>query len=389
MKNGTIRCGIVGFGFIGPHHADAIRRLGFVDIAAVCSDEPEITRPKAERLRIPRFYESYQELIADSEIDVVDIVTPTSLHHPIAMAAIAARKHVIVDKPLALTLAQAKGMAEAARSAGVVNAVTFNYRYNPLVQQARVMIEHGDLGCIHLVHGRYLQEWLLADTDFNWRLEPDKSGPAAMVADAGSHWFDLVEHVTGLRTASVMADLTTVMKQRRRPLGAREAFANVGNEQTEPFEVTVPDLGMVLLRFDNGARGSFFTSSMCAGRKNDLRFEINGSKASLEWIQEEQNRMWIGKRDEADRVMVKDPSLLDPIVRRYATLPGGHQEAWPDAFRNTMSNIFSFIASGGDPRGANGASFPTFESGCRAAAVADAIVASSAAGGQWTGVASE
>jgi predicted dehydrogenase len=383
----NVRCGLVGFGFIGPHHAEAMRRLGFVDVVAVCSDEPGTTRQKAAALRIPKFYDRYEELIADPEIDVVDIVTPTHLHDAVAMAALARRKHVIVDKPLALSTAQAKQLVESAREAGVVNAVTFNYRYHPLVQQARVMVSRGELGDIHLVHGRYLQEWLLYDTDFNWRLEPEKSGPAGMVADAGSHWFDLVEHVTGLRIAAVLPELKTTIPVRKKPLGAAPgAFLEAAGGPAEDYQVKVPDLGMALLRFDNGASGCFSTSSLCAGYKNDLRFEIHGSRGSLLWLQEEPNRLWIGKRGEPDRVITKDPSLLDPSVRHYAALPGGHGEAWPDAFKNIMANIFGFIVSGADPGTADGLLFPTFEDGYRAAAIAEAMGKGSAAGGVWTAV---
>jgi predicted dehydrogenase len=364
-----------------------MRRLGYVDVVAVCSKEPDVARSKAARFGIVNVYDNADQLISDAEIDVVDIVTPTYLHHPIALAALRHGKHVIVDKPLAVSAAQATELVSAARAAGCVNAVTFNYRYNPLVQQARVMIARGDIGEVSLVHGHYMQEWLLYETDFSWRLEPEKSGEAAMVADAGCHWFDLVEHVTGLRVRSVLAELQTTVPVRKRPVGgSREAFAEAGADQAEEYKVRVPDYGAVLLRFDNGARGSFFTSSLCAGHKNDLRFEINGRTASLKWIQEDPNTLWLGKRGEPDRVFTKDPPLLDPSIRHYAALPGGHNEAWPDAFRNVMSNIFEFIASGKDPRTADGVLFPTFEQGHRVAAIAEAIVESARRGGVWTGV---
>ncbi len=315
----NIRCGIVGFGFIGPHHADAMRRLGFVDVAAVCSDEPEVARRKAEQLGIPKVYEHYEDLIADDDIDVVDIVTPTYLHYPIAMAALRRHKHVIVDKPLALSSAQARDLVNAAREAGVVNAVTFNYRYYPLVQHARVLVGKGELGNIHLVHGHYLQEWLLYDTDFSWRLEPERSGPAAMVADAGSHWFDLIEHVTGLRITEVSAELKTTIQVRRKPVAAsREAFAAAGDEQTEPFEVRVPDMGMAMLRLENGASVSFLTSALCAGHKNDLTFEIHGSQASLRWLQEEPNRLWVAGGGSRIRSSGK---IRRCLIRPSATTP--------------------------------------------------------------------
>lgn len=305
MRN--VKCGIVGFGFIGPHHADAIRRLGFADVVAVCSNDPA-ARDKAARLHIPRFYDNYEDLIADPEIDVVDIATPTHLHHPIAMAALSRGKHVVVDKPIATNSALASEMVRAAYSSGVVNAVTFNYRYYPIVQQARLMVANGEIGNIHLVHGYYLQEWLLYDTDFSWRLEPERSGEGAMVTDAGCHWFDLVEHVTGLRVTRVFAVLRTVIPTRQRPTGGSlEAFAAASNQETSPFDVKVPDLGAAVLEPESGSIATFLTSPLCAGHKNDLRVEFHWSKTSLSWKQEQPNELWVGKRGEANQVLVRDP----------------------------------------------------------------------------------
>jgi predicted dehydrogenase len=381
-----IRCGIVGFGFIGPHHADAIRRLGQVAIVAVASPDIQRTRAKAEQYGIGKVYGHYEELLDDPEVEVVDIATPTHLHRPVALGAIARGKHVIVDKPLALSVSESAELVDAANRAGVVNAVIFNYRYNPMVQQARVMVEQGYLGNIHLIHGHYFQDWLLRETDFSWRLEPEKSGEAAMLADAGSHWFDLVEHVAGLRIRTVLAELTTVVKTRRKSLEAREAFQASEGEVSETYEASVPDIGSALLRFSNGATGAFLVSPLCAGHKNDLGFEIHGSAASLKWLQEEPNRLWVGKRGEPDQVWVKDPAMLDPSIRHFARLPGGHNEAWPDAFRSLMASIFDFIASRRAGRTTGVMTFPTFESGLRTARIAEAMMTSGRAGGVWTEV---
>jgi predicted dehydrogenase len=379
----TIRCGIIGAGFIGPHHVEAIRRLGFVEIVALCGSNPAAAKAKAAQLFIPKAYGDYRELLDDPDIDVVDIAVPTHLHFPMAMAAVQAKRHVIVDKPLALNVAEAKQLVQAARRARVVNAVTFNYRGNPLVQQMRVMVRRGDIGRLHLIHGRYLQEWLLYDTDFSWRLEADKAGAAAMIGDAGSHWFDLAEFVTGARITHVLGELDTTIRTRRRPLTARVAFQAAGKEKTAPFQVTVPDFGSVLARFDNGAHGVFVNSSLCAGHKNDLRLELHGLKASLEWQQERPNELNIGRRDAPNQVLLKDPALLDESIRHYAALPGGHNEAWPDAFRNLMRNILTFIAEGRDPLTADGVAFPTFADGLRTACIVEAIMQSS---GRWTKV---
>ncbi|MCW5962763.1 MAG: Gfo/Idh/MocA family oxidoreductase [Bryobacterales bacterium] len=378
-----LRCGIIGYGFIGPHHADAIRRLGFVEVHAICTSSMEESLAKATRDGIPKAYSQIEDLVNDPEIDVVDVAAPTQHHVPAAMAAIRAGKPLIVDKPLAPTLAEARQLHDAAVAAGVPHAVTFNYRFNPMVQQARAMVARGAVGEPHLIHGRYLQEWLLYPEDYNWRVEPENTGPAAMMGDAGCHWFDLVEYVTGLRVHEVLADFSTTIAVRKRPLsGSREAFAQGDAEATEDYHVKVPDRGTVLLRFSNGARGVFHTSALCAGHKNDLTVEINGRKASLAWEQETPNSLWIGHRDEADQILRRDPSLVDPEVRPYVALPGGHNEAWPDAFRNLMREIFSFIASG-KPMDPATAKFPTFVDGLRAAAITDAMLRSSIAGGRW------
>jgi predicted dehydrogenase len=382
----SVRCGIVGFGFVGPQHAEAMKRLGFVDIVAVSSAGSRATWEKAERLGIPKVYERFEDLLDDPTIEVIDIATPTRMHHPIAMAAIARGKHVIVDKPLALAMDQAREMRDSAQSAGVVHAVTFNYRYYPLVQQARVMVKNGEVGAIHLLHGHYLQEWLLYDTDFSWRLDPAESGPAAMVADAGCHWFDLVEHVTGLQVTSVLAELRTVIPTRRKPLRAREAFAGSTSEETEPYHVQVPDLGVALVRLSNGATGTFLASPLCAGHRNDLRFEIHGAKMSLAWMQEDSNRLFIGRRGHADQILHRDPAYLAPEARQWVSLPAGHDEGWPDAFKNILRDIFEFIAENREPQSAASVPFPSFADGCRAAAIADAFVRSHAQGGVWTNV---
>jgi predicted dehydrogenase len=302
----------------------------------------------------------------------------------VALGAIAAGKHVIVDKPMALTSAEAKTMFDAATKAGVVNALTFTIRYNVLLQHARALIARGDLGEFRFASGHYLQEWLLKDTDFNWRLEPEQGGALGQVSDAGAHWYDMVQHLTGRRIVRVLADFAQFIKIRQRPLDeVRDAFAAAKGGRTADYHVRVPDLGMVMFEFDNGARGMFSVSAMCAGHKNDLSIELCGSRASVRWHQERPDELWLGHRDEPNQTLVKDPPLLDPSIRRYAALPGGHAEAWPDAFRNLMRNILTFIAEGRDIREADGADFPTFATGLQVACIVDAIGASAAAGGRW------
>ncbi|MBI5692306.1 MAG: Gfo/Idh/MocA family oxidoreductase [Verrucomicrobia bacterium] len=365
-----LRVGLVGFGFIGPHHLEAIRRTGLAEVVAIATQSTATARAKTASYGVEKSTGDWRTLVADPAIDVIDIATPTHLHAPIALAALAAGKHVIVDKPMALTSAEAKQMLAAARRAGLVHAVTFNIRYNVMLQHARAVIARGKLGEVRLVRGHYLQEWLLKATDFNWRLQPEQAGALGMVADAGAHWYDLAQHLTGRRITRVLADLSTTIKVRRPARG----------QQTR---VQVPDLGLIICEFDNGVRGQFATSALCAGHKNDLTIEVSGSRGSLRWEQERPDELWFGHRDEPNQLLRKDPPLLDPAVRSYATLPGGHAEAWPDAFRNLMRNILAFIAAGRTPRDGDEILFPTFATGLRIAHLVEAIAASAKAGGRW------
>ena len=380
-----IGMGLVGAGFVGPHHLDAVRRLGFVDVVAVAGSSDESGQAKAATFGARKGYGNYQALLDDPDVQVVHNATPNHLHYEVTSAALARGKHVVSDKPLALTSAQAKRLVSEAQRAGVVAAVTFNYRGNPLVQQARQAIARGDIGRPHFVHGHYFQDWLLKDTDYSWRVEPEKGGRSLALADIGSHWSDLAQHVTGLRITHVLGDITTVVKQRKKPPAPREAFQNGGGDSGEPVDVGVEDLASVLVRFDNGARGCFSVGQVCAGHKNDLVLEVCGAHASLRWQQERQNELWIGYRDKANQILEKDPSLLDSDARVYTHLPGGHQEGWADAFHNLMREIYRCIASG-PPYAALPPIVATFEDGFRASRIVDAILESAADGGAWTRV---
>jgi predicted dehydrogenase len=380
-----IGMGLVGAGFVGPHHIDAVRRLGFVDVVAVAGSSEESGQAKAAALGARKGYGNFRALLDDPDVQVVHNATPNHLHYEVTSAALAKGKHVVSDKPLAMTAAEAKRLVGEAERAGVVAAVTFNYRGNPLVQQARLAIARGDIGVPHFLHGYYLQDWLLRDTDYSWRLDPEKGGRSSALGDIGSHWCDLAQHVTGLRITHVLGDITTVVKRRRKPEASREAFQAGGADGGELVDIRVEDLASVLLRFDNGARGSFSVGQVCAGHKNDLVLEICGAKASLRWQQEKQNELWVGRRDQANEVLSKDPSLLDPDARVYTHLPGGHQEAWADAFHNVMREIYRSIANG-PPYAPLPPVVATFDDGFRANRIVDAILESAADGGAWTRV---
>ena len=383
-----IGMGLVGPGFVGVHHIDAVRRLGFVDVVAIAASSEASARRKADALHVPKAYGSYEALAADPDVHVVHNTTPNHLHVPVVQAAISNHKDVISDKPLATTAADAKRLLKAAEQAGVVHAVTFNYRGNPLVQQARSMVASGEIGPVHYVHGAYLQDWLLEPTDFSWRLEPEKGGASSAVGDIGSHWCDLVEHVSGRRIVEVLADLTTVIQTRYKPRTATEAFADSDDVERDPVTIASEDLATVLVRFEGGAKGSVNVGQVCAGHKNDLWFEMNGARGSIRWRQEQQNELWIGRRQTANGVLAKDPSLVAPAVRAYTHLPGGHQEAWADAFYNVIRDIYSLIEARYAERTTivRPPAFATFNDGYRAACVVDAILESHRRGGVWTKV---
>jgi predicted dehydrogenase len=379
--------GIVGAGFVGPHHVDAVRRLGFVDLVAVAGSSEESGAQKAEQLGARKGYGSYEALIADPDVQVVHVATPNHLHYPVISAALARGKHVVSDKPLAATAAEAKKLAEQAARANVVTAVTFNYRGNPLVQQARNMIAKGEIGAPTFLHGYYLQDWLIKDTDYSWRLDPEKGGASSALGDIGSHWCDLAQHMTGLRITHVLGDVTTAIPKRKKPRVAREAFqAAAGADDLETVNVPVEDLASVLVRFNNGAKGCFTAGQVCAGHKNDLVLEVCGSRASIGWRQEQQNELWIGRRDKANEVLQKDPSLIDPEVRGYAHLPGGHQEAWADAFCNLMRDIYGFIAEGRRPEPGQAQVFASFDEAARVNRIVEAVLESAKKGGVWVAV---
>jgi predicted dehydrogenase len=382
---GRIGMGLIGPGFIAPHHIDAVRRLGDVEVIAIAGSSAASAERKARQYGIGRSYGDYRELIAAPEIHVVHNTTPSHLHFSVSMAALEAGKHVISDKPLAIDPEQCRKLRDAAAAAGVVNAVTFNYRGNPLVQQARAMIERDSIGRVVFIHGHYLQDWMTSDHVYSWRSDPAKGGASSALADIGSHWCDLAEHTSGQRITAVLADLTTVVKTRYSAGASAEAFGSAVDTERMPVEVTSEDLASILLRFENGARGCLTVGQVLPGHKNNLELELNGRTGSLRWNQEQQNELWIGRQDQPNMVMAKDPALLLPEARGYAHLPGGHQEAWADAFRNVIADAYRCIREGGagTPRPAT---LCTFADATHTARVVDAMLRSHAQGGIWQAV---
>lgn len=373
-----IRAGIIGTGFIGPAHIEAVRRLGYVEVYALAEGNQGLADEKAAALSIPKAYGDWHELIADESIRVVHICTPNTLHYPIAKEALRAGKHVICEKPLAMSTEESSELVRVADESGLLNAVGFNYRFYPLNQEARVKVQSGEIGRPLVITGSYLQDWLLLETDYNWRIDSALGGSSRAVADIGSHWCDLISFITGQKFSRVFADLATVHKTRMRPKKAVETYA--GKEMTsEDFEsvpVDTEDYGTVLFEMDGGARGTFTVSQVSAGRKNRLYYEIDCEKAAIAFDQEDVERLWIGRRDRANEILMRDGSILSAEARRYTSYPGGHPEGYPDGLKNFMSSFYGFIMAGKDPR-VEKPGFPTFADGHAEIAIVEAVMESS------------
>lgn len=369
-----INVAVVGTGFIGPAHIEALRRLPNIKVAALCEATAELAREKADLLGIERAY-TFDELLRQDDISCIHICTPNFLHYPQSKAALLAGKHVVCEKPLATKIEEAEELVKIAREKGVVNAVHFNLRYYPLVRQMKTMREKGDLGAIYSVMGSYLQDWLYLQNDYNWRLEPDKSGDSRAIADIGSHLLDIIEYVTGLKITEVMADFSTVHKTRLKPLKRVETYSNttLSAADYEEIPINTEDHANVLLRFDNGNKGVVTVSQVAAGRKNRLNVEIAGSKANLEWNSERPNEIWMGKREAANQVLMKDPSLVYREAAALVSFPGGHNEGFPDTSKQLFKEVYAAVAAGKQPEHPT---FPTFADGLRELLICERIVES-------------
>lgn len=380
----AINVGVVGTGFMGVAHTEALRRLG-VNVSGVVGSTPQRARIKAEQANLPRVYDSVEALLADPAIHAVHITTPNSVHHAQALATLAAGKHVICEKPLGMDSSQTAELLAAARASGLVHAVCFNQRFYPIVHQAHAMVSHGELGDVRLVTGGYLQDWLLLDTDWNWRLVAEQAGGLRAVADIGSHWFDNVQFITGARITEVFADLHTFLTTRNHPTHAVESFSahTVGDVERVVEEVRSDDAAGMLLRFDNGARGTATVSQISAGRKNAMSWEIDCAGSAISWCTESPDDLWIGHRGRPNEILKRDPGLLHPIAAATAAYPGGHVEGYPDTFRALFAAIYADIVRGGSPT--DTPHYPSFADGHDAVLVCEAV-ARSAATGAWARV---
>jgi predicted dehydrogenase len=366
-----LKAAIFGTGFMGRVHTEGLRRLGNVEVIGVAARTAEAARKFADAMNIERATANYQDLLADPELDAVHICTPNELHFPMAQAAMQAGKHVLCEKPLASTIAEAEAMIALAAEKKLANCTFYNVRAYPQVQNMRRMREAGELGDILVVQGTYSQDWLLYDTDWNWRIE---SGSSRTFADIGTHWCDLAEHITGQRIMSLCADLTTFLTKRKKPKGSVETFTGKTLQPSEYDEVPIKteDFGAMMFALGEHAKGSLTVSQVSVGRKNRLFIEIFGTKASVAWNTEYPDELWIGHRNSPNEIVIKDPSLLAEGAKSWADLPGGHSEGYDDTFKQIFRRFYRRVADAQAP-----IEYPTFEDGIRQLRVLDTVLESS------------
>jgi len=376
-----LNVGIIGLGFIGPVHLQALRKIAHINVVAIADKAGSSVKQKVEDLGVPQWYENYEDLLARKDVDAVHICSPNYLHAEMAKAALLAGKHVVCEKPLAVTSTQAKELVELAAQKNLVNAVHFNIRYYPLIRHLRTMVQKGDIGRIFSIQGSYLQDWLFYETDYNWRLESKLSGESRAVADIGSHWMDLIEYVSGLKIKQVFADFATIHPIRKKPLKPVETFAGkmLKPEDYSDVPIDTEDYATILFRFENGERGVLTVSQVSAGRKNRLYFELDGSKQSAVWDSEVPNQMWFGHRDGPNEIVMKDPSLVYPESRKLITLPGGHQEGFNDTPFQLFTEFYEDVRAG---KPSEHPSYPTFKAGLRELVLCENILKSNR-NGSW------
>lgn len=375
-----IRTAIIGSGFMGGAHLEALQRIGGVEVVMIASDDVKSGKALTDKFSVRDFTGDWKKAIVNSDVDVIHNCTPNHLHFEINKAAVKNNKHIISEKPLTVNSNQSAELVQLLKKHIVVNAINFNYRFYPIIQHAKSMIEQGDVGDIYLVHGNYLQDWLYYKSDYNWRLENNLGGNSRAIADIGSHWCDMVQFLTGSKIKKVFADLVTIHKTRIKPDKAVETFKGKEKKSSAGKEVQMKteDAGSVLIQFENGAKGVFTVSQVSAGRKNHFWLEVDGSKKSFSWNQENPNELWIGYREKPNEVLIKDPSLLNENARKYASYPGGHPEGYPDGLKNLFASVYNYIREGKNPK-KDEPDFPTFEDGYIENKIVDAILKSNKA----------
>jgi predicted dehydrogenase len=370
-----VNIAVVGTGYIGPVHIEALRRISGITVKGVMDANRDLAARTAERYNIEKVYADFSEVIADPGIDVIHTCAPNSLHYPMNKAALERGKHVLSEKPLAMTLDQARELTELAEKNHLVTGINFCYRYYPVVLEMALRVRRGDAGTVRMATGTWFQDWLSKDTDYTWRLTRSESGDSNIAADLGSHWFDLVQFATGLKVTEVLADFKTLLPVRKKPLRQVLAFEKVADVPFEEVKIELEDYSAILFRLDNGAPGSFTTSQAAIGRKSDTEIQVYGSNCSYAWNHKKSNELWVGHRDAPNETLIESPVLQSPETAPYASLPTGHPLGYHDAMLNLMRDFYDVVKAGGKecdralPR-------PTFRTGYDEMRILSAVVES-------------
>jgi predicted dehydrogenase len=367
-----VTVGLIGTGYIGSIHLDALARLSGVKVKTVIDVNGVLAKETAARFNIENSGTDYREVIKDSGIDIIHNCTPNKYHYQITKEALEAGKQVLSEKPLAMTLEEAEKLKDLAEKKKVVTGIDFCYRYYPVVQDMAARVHRGDAGKVRMVTGSYLQDWLSSELDWSWRLLKSESGESNITADLGSHWFDLVQFVTGLKVCEVICDLATLIPVRKKPKRQVLAFEKVEEIESETVKVEVEDYSAILFRMEGGVPGSFTTSQVCIGRKSDTEFQIYGSKCSYAWNHKDSTRLWIGYRVKPNEILIENPILQDPSTARYANLPAGHPLGYHDAILNLFTDYYEAVENGDSP----GSLRPTFETGYEEMRLLESVIES-------------
>lgn len=357
---------VVGAGMIAGVHAAALR-AETIPLRGVVASSRATSDDAARRFGAEVAYPDYRALLEDDDVHVVHVCTPNRLHVEQSIAALRAGKHVVCEKPMATSVADARRLVRAAEESGRALAIPFVYRYHPVVREIRARVQAGDFGAWQVLHGSYLQDWMLSPAVSNWRVDAQEGGESRAFADIGTHWFDLVEWVAGVRFAEVLATLTTTHPER--PGGASQTFAAATVAPTEMVPVHTEDVACVLVRTTDHVPGSVTISQVSAGRKNRLWFELDGATGSTVFDQEHPESAWFGTTD-GWREFLRDPSTGSPEQRRLSVLPSGHAQGHVDLFRAFVRDAYTAM-SGGRTEG-----LPGVHEGARSAAIVDAVLRS-------------
>lgn len=358
-----IKTAVIGAGYIGNVHIEALNRIPGVTVNSVYDLNEELARKTAVSNSISHVADSLEEVLSDKEIDVVHICTPNHLHLDQVKQVIKAGKHVFCEKPLALTCDEAALITDLAERNQRITGIGFCYRYYPVVQEMAKRVKSGEYGQVRMVSGSWFQDWLSNIDDYSWRLDKHMSGPSNVAADLGSHWFDLIQFVTGLEVSDVLADFFTIIPVRKKPLKQVLAFQKAQSDTYEEMQIEVEDYASILFRLDEGkVPGSFTTSQVCCGRKSDTEFQIYCSEGSVAWNHKRSNELWIGRRSGPNGLLIENPLEMSAGLAKYSPLPAGHPLGYLDAVKNMLSDYYDAVSQNEE---GNGLDRPNFSTGYR------------------------